>query len=135
MVKIDAYISVRKENRIENLKGDLFKIASKKRESESDFGEIYITTIYPGKVKGWKYHKKMTSKLFVIRGSVRFTFCLRDDMKERYYFELSEDEFESIEIKPGVWMAFECISSTEAYILNFADIPHDDSESINKTYG
>ena len=35
------------------------------------FGEIYFSTIYPGVVKGWHIHHRMTLNYCVIVGSIK----------------------------------------------------------------
>ncbi len=57
---------------INNPKGNLFKIISKKSKLFKNFGEIYLSEVKPKQFKGWKYHEKNTQLLTVIKGSVEF---------------------------------------------------------------
>ena len=38
----------------------------------SKFGEIYVSTIHPNKVKGWILHQKITLNYAVIFGEIKF---------------------------------------------------------------
>ena len=35
------------------------------------FGQVYMTTAYPGVVKGWHYHKKQEDNMAVLRGMMK----------------------------------------------------------------
>jgi dTDP-4-dehydrorhamnose 3,5-epimerase len=36
------------------------------------FGQVYLSTIYPGVVKGWHFHKAQTDHIAIIKGMVKF---------------------------------------------------------------
>jgi dTDP-4-dehydrorhamnose 3,5-epimerase len=53
------------------------------------FGEIYFSTAYPGVVKGWHEHTKMTLNYAVIKGMIKLV--LIDNRKESStYKEIQE---------------------------------------------
>ncbi len=35
------------------------------------FGQVYMTTAYPGVVKGWHYHKIQTDSFIVVKGMMK----------------------------------------------------------------
>ena len=35
------------------------------------FGQVYLTTVYPGVVKAWHYHKKQTDHMICIKGMLK----------------------------------------------------------------
>ena len=44
------------------------------RSDESDFikfGQVYMTTAYPGAVKGWHYHKEQHDNMVVVSGMMK----------------------------------------------------------------
>ena len=41
------------------------------------FGEIYFSVVYPGVIKGWHLHKRMTLNYAVIKGMIKLV--LHDD--------------------------------------------------------
>ena len=51
----------------------------KSKSIKFPFSEIYFSRIKYNKIKGWKYHTKMTMELFVPIGKVKFFF---DENKE-----------------------------------------------------
>ena len=104
-------------------------------ESEfSRFGEIYFSTVYPGAVKGWHLHKKMTLHYAVPRGRIKLV--LYDDRpKSRTRGTLTElfiGEYNYclVKIPPGVWNGFKGIGSEEALVANCASHSHEKDEIL-----
>ena len=53
------------------------------------FGQVYITTAYPGVVKAWHYHKKQIDHFVVVKGMMKVV--LYDGRKESStYREINE---------------------------------------------
>ena len=48
------------------------------------FGQVYMTTAYPGVVKGWHYHKIQTDSFIVVKGMMKVV--LYDGRKESNTF-------------------------------------------------
>jgi dTDP-4-dehydrorhamnose 3,5-epimerase len=96
------------------------------------FGEIYFSTIYPGVVKGWHIHKKMTLNYAVIRGMIKLV--LYDERPDsRTKGEVQEifagwDKYCLVTIPPMVWNGFKGIGTEPAIVANCATIPHDPTE-------
>ena len=49
---------------ITNSKGNIIKLIRKDSKNFSNFGELYISKINYGKVKGWKKHTNMKMNIF-----------------------------------------------------------------------
>ena len=49
-------------------RGHLMEILRSDDELFDKFGQVYVTTAYPGVVKGWHYHKKQTDHFAVVKG-------------------------------------------------------------------
>ena len=96
------------------------------------FGEVYFSTCYPGVIKGWHIHKKMTLNYAVIVGMIKLV--LYDDRKnsptkgERMEIITGEENYCLITIPPGIWNGFKNITSNKAIIANCSTIPHDPVE-------
>lgn len=96
------------------------------------FGEIYFSTAYPGVIKGWHLHKKMTLNYAVIQGMIKLV--LYDDRKnsptrgELMEIFTGEDNYCLITIPPGIWNGFKCISNKTAIIANCSTYTHDKKE-------
>lgn len=98
------------------------------------FGECYFSEVLPGAVKAWKRHRVQTQHLAVPSGRIRFV--LYDDRVPSptqgtlWVLELGRpDAYLRVQVPPGIWYGFSCISATPALIANCADLPHDPAES------
>jgi dTDP-4-dehydrorhamnose 3,5-epimerase len=113
--------------------GDIFHIMRNDSPSYKGFGEVYISTIKPGFIKGWKRHKEMTLNIVVPVGAI--FFVLYDNRSSSFNnhqiteIRLSPENYCRLTIPPGIWMAFKCEGDKESMLINFADIVHNPSES------
>lgn len=103
-------------------RGRLMEILRSDDEFFIKFGQVYMTTAYPGVVKGWHYHKIQFDNMAVLKGMMKIV--LYDKRKDsKTYGEINEffaGEFNPLLIKipPGVFHGFKCISETEALVIN-----------------
>ncbi|MFC1807642.1 dTDP-4-dehydrorhamnose 3,5-epimerase family protein [Candidatus Omnitrophota bacterium] len=92
------------------------------------FGQVYMTTAKPGVVKGWHWHKIQTDSFVCVSGKMRLAlYDAREDSPTRgqtQEFELSMDSPLVVQIPPGVWHGFKCISDTEALVINTVTEPY-----------
>lgn len=98
------------------------------------FGEIYFSTVYPGAVKGWHMHKRMTLNYAVIQGMVKLVLYderedspTRNELQELY---LGEDNYALVRIPPLVWNGFKGIGPKTAIVANCSTVPHDPEELV-----
>ena len=121
--------------KIFNPKGDIYQLIRNDSKGFKGFGEVYISTIKIGEIKGWKKHNKMTMNLVVPLGEIKVV--IYDDRSESctkgFYYEeiLSIDNYCRLTIPPGLWMSFKGLSKAENILINFSDICHDPNESEN----
>lgn len=96
------------------------------------FGEIYFSCVYPGAIKGWHIHKKMTLNYAVPHGNIKFV--LYDDRHdsptkgELQEIFLGPDNYCLVTVPPMVWNGFKGIGSEMAIVANCSSIPHDPQE-------
>jgi len=96
------------------------------------FGEIYFSVVYPGAIKGWHIHRRMTLNYAVPFGSIKLVlFDSRDGSATRS--ELTEiftgpDNYCLVTIPPNVWNGFKGIGTTPSIVANCSTIPHDPLE-------
>jgi len=64
-------IKTRKLNRHVDERGYLMEILRKDDPEFIKFGQIYVTTCYPGVVKAWHRHKKQTDTFCCIKGNIK----------------------------------------------------------------
>lgn len=86
------------------------------------FGQIYMTTAYPGVVKAWHYHKKQIDNFVVVKGMMKVVlYDGRADSptyKEINEFFMGEHNPILLQIPAFVYHGFKCISETEAIVIN-----------------
>jgi len=110
-------------------RGRLMEILRADDELFSKFGQVYITTAYPGVVKGWHYHKKQTDHFSVVKGMIKLVlYDSRVDSStkgEINEFFLGEHYPMLVKIPPLVMHGFKCISQEEAICINVPTEPYD----------
>lgn len=86
------------------------------------FGQVYLTTIYPGVVKAWHYHKKQADHMICIKGMLKL--ALYDSRKSSStHKQLAEVFFGDqkpllVKIPPLVYHGFKAIGEETAYVIN-----------------
>ena len=98
----------------------------------SSFGEIYFSRVYPGAVKAWHLHDRMTINYAVPHGKIKLVlFDDRADSSTNGEIQeifLGEDNYQLVTIPPFVWNGFKGIGTETALVANCASIPHDPNE-------
>jgi dTDP-4-dehydrorhamnose 3,5-epimerase len=96
------------------------------------FGEIYFSTVYPGVVKGWHIHKKMTLNYAVIQGIIKLVLYderpgskTKGEVQEIF---IGRDRYCLVTIPSMVWNGFKGVGTETAIVANCATIPHDPTE-------
>jgi dTDP-4-dehydrorhamnose 3,5-epimerase len=103
-------------------RGRLMEILRSDDESFEKFGQVYMTTAYPGVVKAWHYHKKQTDNMACISGMMKLVlYDSRDDSSTKG--EIMEVFFGDhrpllVRIPPLVYHGFKTISEKEALVIN-----------------
>jgi dTDP-4-dehydrorhamnose 3,5-epimerase len=96
------------------------------------FGEIYFSLVYPGVVKGWHIHTRMTLNYAVPVGMVKLVcFDDRPDSPTRGVVQelhTGELDYKLVTIPPHVWNGFKGIGTVPALVANCATEPHDPDE-------
>jgi dTDP-4-dehydrorhamnose 3,5-epimerase len=96
------------------------------------FGEIYFSTVYPGIVKGWHLHTKMTLNYSVISGAIKLVLFDERPASSTcgQLMELfpGENNYSLVIIPPGIWNGFKGVGTKEAIVANCSTIPHHPEE-------
>lgn len=93
------------------------------------FGQVYLSVVYPGVVKGWHYHKVQTDYFVIVKGMVKV--ALYDDRPasptrgEVNEFFLGEQNPLLITIPPGVLHGMKAIGAEPGYLVNCPTEPYD----------
>ena len=110
-------------------RGRLMEIMRCDDEHFSRFGQVYMTTAYPGVVKGWHYHHKQDDNLTVVKGMVKLVlYDRRPDSPtcgEISEFFIGEHRPLLVHIPREVAHGFKAVGTEEAIIVNLVTEPYD----------
>jgi dTDP-4-dehydrorhamnose 3,5-epimerase len=100
----------------------------------SEFGEIYFSVVFPGVIKAWHLHRRMTLNSAVPSGRIKLVlFDDRDDSPTRGELQeifTGEDAYALVTVPPGIWNGFKGVGTTPAIVANCATVPHDPDEIV-----
>ena len=115
-------VKIKKLKVIPDERGRLMEILRSDDELFITFGQVYLTTAYPGVVKGWHYHKKQTDNMVVVKGMMKVVLY---DGREGSSSKGEVNEFFMginntilLQIPPFVFHGFKCIGEEEAMVVN-----------------
>ncbi len=115
-------VIVKKLKVIPDERGRLMEILRSDDDIFVKFGQVYMTTTYPGVVKAWHYHKKQTDNVAVVKGMIKLV--LYDARKDSKTKNQINEIFAGIHnpalvrIPKGVYHGWMCISEDEAMVIN-----------------
>jgi len=115
-------VKIKKLKVIPDERGRLMEMLRSDDDIFIKFGQVYMTTAYPGAVKGWHYHKKQTDSFVVVKGMMKVV--LYDARKDSKTFEEINEFFMGehnpilLQIPCYVFHGFKCISEDEAICIN-----------------
>ena len=103
-------------------RGRLMEMLRSDDELFIQFGQVYLTTAYPGVVKAWHYHKKQTDHFVCVAGMMKVVlYDSRDGsptMGMINEFFIGTHNPLLVQIPPLVYHGFKCVSDAEAVIIN-----------------
>ncbi|HID96232.1 MAG TPA: dTDP-4-dehydrorhamnose 3,5-epimerase [Candidatus Latescibacteria bacterium] len=109
-------------------RGRLMEIFRADDEIFERFGQVYMTTTYPGVVKAWHYHKIQTDNIAVVRGMLKVTlYDPREDSPTKGQvneFFIGEHNPMLIQIPPGIYHGWKCVGEEEAIVINCPTEPY-----------
>jgi len=127
-------VIVKSLTRIPDERGCIFHMLRQDDPLFERFGEIYFSMVYPGVIKAWHLHKKMTLNYAVIKGMIKLV--IYDDRHSSptkgNIMELftGEQNYALIVIPPNVWNGFKGAGTGPAFVANCATLPHDPAEIV-----
>jgi dTDP-4-dehydrorhamnose 3,5-epimerase len=120
---------------IKDDRGAVFHHLKHTSPSFKGFEEVYISKTFPGKIKAWKKHLKMTQNFCVPVGC--FKFVLFDDRDGSTTFNICNEfridddkDYQLLSIPPNVWYGFQCLSDSSSIIVNLTNLAFDATEVI-----
>ncbi len=119
-------------SRIPDERGTIFHMLKSTDPHFQKFGEIYFSSVYPGVVKAWHLHERMTLNYACIWGRIKLV--LYDDRRgsksrgSLMELFLGFDQYQLVIIPPKIWNGFKGLSDPCAVVANCATIPHEAAE-------
>jgi dTDP-4-dehydrorhamnose 3,5-epimerase len=109
-------------------RGRLTEILRNDDEAFIKFGQVYMTTAYPGVIKGWHYHRLQTDNFAVVKGMIKLVlYDSRESSPTRGMineFFLGDHSPILVRIPNLVYHGFKCISLKEAIVINCVTEPY-----------
>jgi len=99
-----------------------------------DIGEVYLSTVKPGVVKGWHLHHDMTLRYVCVSGRVLVglydnrSACPTRGTMLKVNLECRGSDYQMLVVPPGVWNGFRSVGEITSVVLNLPDLPHDPRE-------
>jgi dTDP-4-dehydrorhamnose 3,5-epimerase len=128
MKNIDG-ISIKNLKVIPDERGWLMEILRCDDKIFKQFGQVYLSTAYPGVVKGWHYHKKQTDNFTCLRGMMKVALYDAREISPSFRtineFFIGEKNPILISVPPGVFHGFKGIGTETAYFLSIPTLPYD----------
>ena len=125
-------VKLKKLKVIPDERGRLMEILRSDDEEFIKFGQVYLTTAYPGVVKGWHYHKNQTDSFAVVKGMMKVVlYDMRktsSTFKEINEFFIGQKKPLLITVPPFVYHGFKAIGTETAYFLSVPTEPYNYKE-------
>ena len=127
-----AGVRVKDVKLISDERGRLMEILRNDEDLFQKFGQVYMTTNYPGVVKAWHYHKVQCDNVVCVKGMIKLAlFDNRDGSPTKgrlNEFFLGDHNNKLVHIPAGVWHGWKCVSVEEAFIVNTVTHPYNPDE-------
>ena len=115
-------VKIRNLEVIPDERGRLMEMLRADDELFRGFGQLYLTTAYPGVVKAWHLHRKQWDHFVCVAGMAKVVlFDNRPESRtcgEVNEFFLGEHNPILVQVPPMVYHGFKCISDREAIMIN-----------------
>ena len=121
-------VLVKKLEPIADERGRLMEILRSDDGVFKKFGQVYLTTAYPGVTKAWHYHLKQTDYFACVVGMMKLVlYDTREGSPTKGQvdeFFIGEHDMSLVAIPPGVVHGFKCIGEREAVVINVPTEPY-----------
>jgi dTDP-4-dehydrorhamnose 3,5-epimerase len=109
-------------------RGRLQEILRADDDGFKQFGQVYVSTTYPGVVKAWHLHKVQEDNFCCVKGMVKLVlYDSREDSPTRgtvtEYF-IGELNPRLVRVPAGVYHGWKCISQEESIVVNVPTEPY-----------
>jgi dTDP-4-dehydrorhamnose 3,5-epimerase len=122
-------VKIKKLRVIPDQRGRLMEILRCDDELFLEFGQVYMTTTYPGVVKAWHKHEKQSDNIACVSGMIKM--ALHDGRAgsptqgETDEFYLGVHNPILVQVPAGIYHGWMAVSQEEAVIINLPTKPYD----------
>lgn len=103
-------------------RGRLMEILRNDDDLFAKFGQVYMTTNYPGVIKAWHFHKKQLDNVACVKGMIKLVvYDSRDNSPTKGQineFFIGEHNPMLIQIPKNIYHGWKCVSETESIVVN-----------------
>lgn len=121
-------VKVKKLKVIPDDRGRLMEILRNDDEIFQKFGQVYMTTAFPGVVKAWHWHRLQNDNLTCVSGKIRLALYDAREKSPTYKeindFLISLENPILVQIPPLVYHGFKCVGKSEAIVVNTITKPY-----------
>lgn len=122
-------VTVKKLKIISDERGRLMEILRSDDSVFKKFGQVYMTTAYPGAVKAWHWHAKQEDSFTCVQGKMRLALYDARESSPTHTqindFIMGPDDPILVVIPKMVYHGFKCVSNCEAIVINTVTLPYD----------
>jgi dTDP-4-dehydrorhamnose 3,5-epimerase len=110
-------------------RGRLMEILRRDDDLFLEFGQVYLTTVYPGVTKAWHYHEHQHDHFACVVGAIKL--ALFDEREGSPTRGTVNEHFLGVhapilvQIPPRVWHGFKNVGDAEAVVVNVTTRPYD----------
>jgi dTDP-4-dehydrorhamnose 3,5-epimerase len=122
-------VKVRRLPAIPDERGVLTEILRSDDPEFLGFGQVYLTTIYPGVVKAWHFHRHQTDMICCAAGELKL--AIYDDQQGSPTRGIVNEIFMGdsnrllVKVPSGLFHGWKCIGESPALVLNLPDRLYD----------
>ncbi|MFV2082511.1 MAG: dTDP-4-dehydrorhamnose 3,5-epimerase family protein [bacterium] len=121
-------VQVKELKVIPDERGRLMEMLRSDDDIYSQFGQVYMTTAYPGVVKAWHYHKIQNDHFAVVKGMIKLVlYDDREGSKTRgkiNEFFMGMHNPILVKIPRGIYHGFKSVGEEEAIVINVPTEPY-----------
>lgn len=115
-------VAVKELRVVSDERGRLMEMLRSDDDVFDRFGQAYVTTTYPGVIKGWHMHRAQDDNVVCVRGMIKLVLydgregsATRGEVQELFPGEHNPI---LVHIPRQVYHGWKCISEQEAYVVN-----------------
>ncbi len=113
-------------------RGYLMEILRSDDDFFSEFGQCYITTVFPSVVKAWHMHRNQEDNICALKGNIKLVlYDSREHSKsmgELNELFIGERSPAIVKVPPLVYHGFTSLENESAMVLNLPSEPYDHDE-------